>query len=138
MSFDLILEKISRGAPIQRKDYLVADEDGWTIAHVLAANQVFPVDFEHWEVKDHKGFSVAHQAAFYKKLPSGFGKWLIVDDRGDSVAHVAARNGTFPVVYQNNHNVFYKYTNKEGVSVKDEVRQYTLDRLAYLRSILRS
>ena len=138
MSFDLTMEKLRRGSPVQEKDYLVSDEDGWTIAHVLAAEKVFPVDFEHWEVKDRKGFSVAHQAAFYKKLPSGFGKWLIVDDRGDSVAHVAARNGTFPTVYQNNHNVFYKYTNKEGVSVKDEVRQYGLDRLADLKAILRS
>ncbi len=137
MSFDLVLEKISRGSPVQEKDYLVSDEDGWTVAHVLAAEKVFPVDFPYWELRDLKGFSVAHQAAFHKKLPIGFTKWLIVDERGDSVAHVAARNGTFPTVYQNNHNVFYKYTNKEGVSVKDEVRQYGLDRLADLRAILR-
>ena len=137
MSFDLVLEKISRGSPVQEKDYLVSDEDGWSIAHVLASQRVFPVDFEHWEVKDHKGFSVAHQAAFHKKLPSGFGKWLIVDDRGDSVAHVAARNGTFPTAYQNNHNTFYKYTNSKGVSVKDEVKKYGLNRISEIKSILK-
>ena len=137
MSFDLVLEKISRGSPVQDKDYLVADEDGWTIAHILAANQVFPADFEHWEVKDHKGFSVAHQAAFHKKLPDGFSKWLIVDLNGDSVAHVAARNGTFPVTYQNNHNVFYKHLNHDGVSVKDEVKAYGNSRLQAIKTLLK-
>ena len=137
MSFDLVLEKISRGSPVQEKDYLMSDEDGWTIAHVLAANQVFPVDFEHWEVKDHKGFSVAHQAAFHKKLPNGFSKWLIVDLKGDSVAHIAARNGTFPVIHQNNHNVFYKHLNHEGVSVKDEVKKHGISRLNELKTLLK-
>ena len=137
MSFDLVLEKITRGSPVQEKDYLVSDEDGWTIAHVLAANQVFPVDFEHWEVKDHKGFSVAHQAAFYKKLPSGFTKWLIVDLKGDSVAHIAARNGTFPTVYQNNHNVYYKHMNNSGVSVKDEVKAFGTSRLEAMKTLLK-
>ena len=137
MSFDLVLEKIARGSPVQDKDYLVSDEDGWTIAHVLAAEKVFPVDFEHWEAKDHKGFSVAHQAAFHKKLPNGFSKWLIVDHRGDSVAHIAARNGTFPVAYQNNHNVYYKHMNKEGVSVKDEVKAFGAKRLEALKCMLK-
>ena len=137
MSFDLVLEKISRGSPVQEKDYLVSDEDGWTIAHVLAAEKVFPVDFPHWELRDSKGFSVAHQAAFHKKLPTGFTKWLIVDLKGDSVAHVAARNGTFPVVYQNDHNVFYKYLNHKGVSVKDEVKAFGSSRLQAIKTLLK-
>ena len=137
MSFDLVLEKIARGSPVQDKDYLVSDEDGWTIAHVLAAEKVFPVDFEHWEAKDHKGFSVAHQAAFHKKLPTGFTKWLIVDLKGDSVAHIAARNGTFPTVYQNNHNVFYKHVNHAGVSVKDEVKAFGTSRLEAMKTLLK-
>ena len=137
MSFDLVLEKISMGSPVQEKDYLITDEDGWTIAHVLAADKVFPADFEHWEVKDHKGFSVAHQAAFHKKLPDGFSKWLIIDLKGDSVAHVAARNGTFPVIYQNNHDVFYKHLNHEGVSVMDEVKKYGTSRLNELKTLLK-
>ena len=138
MSFDLIMEKLRRGSLLKQEDYLVQDNDGWTVAHVLAAEKVFPVDFPYWDVKDKDGFSVAHQAAFHKKLPNGFTQWLIVDDRGDSVAHVAARNGTFPFKYQNDRNTFFKHTNNKGVSVKDEVRQYGLDRLADLKAILRS
>ena len=137
MSFDLILERIARGGLVQEKDYLVTDEDGWSVAHVLAAEEVFPVDFPHWELSDQKGFSVAHQAAFHKKLPNGFSKWLIVDHRGDSVAHVAARNGTFPVAYQNNHNTFYKHVNHKGVSVKDEVKAFGNSRLNALKIMLK-
>lgn len=136
MSFDLVLEKISRGSPVQEKDYLVSDLDGWTIAHVLAVTQVFPVDFPYWDLCDNKGYTVAHQAAFHKKLPDGFSLWLLVDEEMDSVAHVAARNGTFPFRYQNDQNVFFKHANNKGVSVKDETRQYALDRLADLKAIL--
>ena len=137
MSFDLLMEVLNRGGSVMERDYLVADLDGWTIAHVLAASTVFPVDFKYWDVKDELGYSVAHQAAEHKKLPEGFTQWMIVDNQGDSVAHVAARKGVFPLKYQNENNAFYKYTNKEGVSVKDEVRRYGLDRLADLRAILR-
>ena len=133
MSFDLVLEKISRGSPVQEKDYLVSDLDGWTIAHVLAATQVFPVDFPYWDLCDNKGYTVAHQAAFHKKLPEGFSLWLLVDEEMDSVAHVAARKGVFPLKYQNENNAFYKYANKEGVSVKEEVKKYNLSQLAKLK-----
>ena len=137
MSFDLIMEKLRRGSLLKQEDYLVQDNDGWTIAHVLAYQKVFPVDFPYWDVKDKDGFSVAHQAAFYKKLPEGFTQWLIIDNQGDSVAHVAARKGVFPLKYQNENNEFYKYTNKEGVSVKEEVKKYNLSQLAKLKTMLK-
>jgi hypothetical protein len=53
------------------------------------------------------------------------------------VAHIAARNGTFPTVYQNNHNVFYKHLNHEGVSVKDEVKAFGSKRLEALKCMLK-
>lgn len=138
MSFDLIMEQIQLGRSVKDHQLLVADEAGWTVAHVLAATRVFPVDFPYWDLRDNKGYTVAHQAAFHKKLPEGFNMWLLVDEDMNSVAHVAARNGTFPFKYQNDRNVFFKHTNNKGVSVKDEVRQYGLDRLADLKAILRS
>ena len=136
MSFDLIMEQIQLGRSVKDHQLLVADEDGWTVAHVLAATRVFPVDFPYWDLRDNKGYTVAHQAAFHKKLPEGFNMWLLVDEDMNSVAHVAARNGTFPFRYQNDQNVFFKHTNNKGVSVKDEARQYALDRLADLKAIL--
>ena len=137
MSFDLLMEVLNRGGSVRERDYLVADLDGWTIVHVLAATTVFPVDFKYWGIKDELGYSVAHQAAEHKKLPEGFTQWMIVDNQGDSVAHVAARKGVFPLKYQNENNAFYKYANKEGVSVKDEVKKYNLSQLAKLKAMLK-
>lgn len=78
------------------KEWLYADEDGWTIAHQYARHHVLPLKFPHWEASDNMGWSVAHQAAAARKLPKGFSLWWLQDHCGDTVLHIALRNNLLP------------------------------------------
>ena len=136
MGYDNTVEKLQRGQKISDKDYLVADEDGWTIAHTLAATKKFPKDFPCWSVSDNHGNTIAHQAAYFKTLPEDFDQWSLVNDRGDTVAHVAARNGTLTGVMAKEKNLL-SLCNNQGVTVHDEIRKYGSNRIEGLKDILR-
>ncbi len=123
MSFDVLFEMIQRGKAVSEKDYLVADEDGWTIAHILASKRVFPKDFPCWGASDDNGTTVAHQAAYYKKLPTDFDQWELADTHGTTVAHIAARMGILPLGQLNQEKIM-SMTNAQGVSVMDEYKVY--------------
>lgn len=134
MSFDVLFEMIQRGKAVSEKDYLVADEDGWTIAHILASKRVFPKDFPCWGASDDNGTTVAHQAAYYKKLPTDFDQWELADTHGTTVAHIAARMGILPLGQLNQEKIM-SMTNTQGVSVMDEYKihgQKQIDRVKHI------
>ncbi len=136
MSFDVLFEMIQRGKAVSEKDYLVADEDGWTIAHILASKRVFPKDFPCWGASDDHGTTVAHQAAYYKKLPIDFDQWGLADMFGTTVAHIAARHGVLPVDQLNQEKIM-SMTNAQGVSVQDELKIYQQRQIDKLKNILK-
>lgn len=140
MSFDTIFEMLQCGKTPSEKDYLLADEDGWTVAHVLAAKRVFPVDFPCWSVSDNIGFTVAHQAAQYKKLPKDFDQWELADKKGVTVAHVAARMGVLPLdsFTSDERKRILALTDTEGISVDDEYKAYQRKQIYKLKQILKS
>ena len=140
MSFDVLFEQLQRGKTIAEKDYLAADEDGWTITHILASRRVFPADFSYWGVADDQGTTVAHQAANYKKLPKDFNQWELSDKKGITVAHVAARQGILPFTNFPNEEQkrLLALTDSQGISVQDEVSAYNRKQIYKLKQILKS
>lgn len=135
MSFDVLFEMIQRGKTVSEKDYLVADEDGWTIAHILASRRVFPKDFPCWGASDDQGTTVAHQAAYYKKLPDDFDQWELADTHGTTVAHIAARMGVLPLNLLEQKEIM-TVTNAQGVSVMDEYKLHGQGKITQLKKIL--
>jgi hypothetical protein len=64
----------------------LADEDGTTVAHVVARYGRLPVGFDGWELADNNGTTVAHVAAMVGNLPGGFDRWDLADKNGRTVA----------------------------------------------------
>lgn len=105
------------------KEWLYADDDGWTVAHQYARLHALPLKFAHWAVTDNMGWSVAHQAAASRKLPKGFTQWGLQDHCGDTVLHIALRNNLLPDTLQ----PFIEHqsvVNKAGQSVLEAYTQY--------------
>ena len=106
------------------KEWLYADEDGWTIAHQYARLHSLPANFPHWAVTDNMGWSVAHQAAAARKLPKGFTEWGLVDHYGDTVLHIALRNGQLPDTLQPLLQ-YGETANHAGLTIFKEYEKFT-------------
>jgi hypothetical protein len=83
--------------------WALANDVGWTVAHVGALHGNLPVlepdGFNQWSLADNKGWTVAHEAARYGGLPADFDQWALVDNKGRSVAHEAALSGKMPAAF---------------------------------------
>ena len=84
--------------PKDFKDWSLADEYGWTVAHVAVHSDCLSKDFEDWSLSANTGWTVAHSAAFMGKLPKGFhlthpDVWKMKDHRDISVEREAIVNG---------------------------------------------
>ena len=66
----------------------LADEDGWTVAHVAAGWRHLPKDFNQWELADKDGWTVAHEVAAHGYLPNDFQLWDLTDKEGRTVREV--------------------------------------------------
>lgn len=61
--FDLAASLV-RSKTRPRDDQLeLADEDGWTVAHILASKKMLPKDFSNFTLADNAGWTVAHVVA---------------------------------------------------------------------------
>ena len=118
----------------KESEWLVADTDGWTIAHYFAQRQVMPVDFEHWAVADVEGITAAHAAASAGKLPKGFNQWMLRDGLGNTVAHYAVRSKHYDI-HDFNQEIM-KAVNKAGVSVWNQVQEHAKQKLEKLKEVL--
>lgn len=118
-SYASLVQAIQCGHKPYKEEWLVSDEDGFTIAHYYATHFKLPANFPYWDRKDNSGWSVAHAAAYNKNLPNDFSQWSIQDAKGDTVAHIAVR------VRKYDPNKFsqkvFMTKNNEGVTVWDEV-----------------
>ena len=86
---------------------------GWSVAHEAARSGTLPSDFTSWDIKANSGWAVAHTAAKYGTLPKNFKQWDIVTNKGWSVAHEAALHGNLPVNFNQ-----WTLTDKRRVTVK--------------------
>lgn len=66
----------------------LADNDGWSVAHVAAGKNTPPPDFNQWGVVDKNGWAVAHQAAVWGNLPHDFNQWDLKDRNDQTVKEV--------------------------------------------------
>ncbi len=73
------------------EEWALADENGWTVAHVYAGKKRLPTSFDQYALTDITGCSVAHQAAAYGNLPINFVDWRMVDAEGRTVAFIAGQ-----------------------------------------------
>ena len=39
--------------------WVIADDTGWTVAHVAASEGQLPTDFDHWGIADDTGWTIA-------------------------------------------------------------------------------
>jgi hypothetical protein len=66
----------------------------------MAKNGTLPADFDQWELANEYGWTVAHVAAQWGYLPvlgpETFSRWDLADGYGSTVAHEVARIGTLP------------------------------------------
>lgn len=137
MDFEAVVASL-RYSPRTPKEHqwLIDDENGWTVAHQWVIDHVMPADFEHWAVSDSSGWTVAHAAASARKLPDDFNQWHLADKNGDTVAHIAVRSGRFDV--KKFGIKILTIRNNAGVSVNDEVILKHHPRFDSLKSILAS
>jgi hypothetical protein len=56
----------------------LANNDGWTIAHVFSQYNYLPPNFNQWNLTDNNGYTVAHIAYMYNRLPSNFDRWDLI------------------------------------------------------------
>jgi hypothetical protein len=56
----------------------LANNDGWTVAHVAAQCNHLPPDFNQWNLTDNNGYTVAQIAYMYNRLPSNFDRWDLI------------------------------------------------------------
>jgi ankyrin repeat protein len=80
---------------------LKANDDGWTVAHILARFGRLPDTFTNLELADNNGWSVAHVLARIDKLPETFTNLELADKDGWTVAHVLASRHKLPVSFTN-------------------------------------
>jgi len=99
--YEEIVRKIREGEklPANFDKWELADNRGWTVAHVAARNGHLPVDFNQWDLAEKNGYTVAHIAAEYGYLPTNFDQWDLADKSGWTVAHIAAKRQTKKRVY---------------------------------------
>ena len=84
--------------------WLMNDENGWTLAHIAACHGNLPPDWtdnpKDWLVKDRWGNTVAHDSTRSEILPKNWtdkpADWLMKDDDGITVAHLAVLIGILP------------------------------------------
>lgn len=100
-AYDVALDLlIQRGVvPKVASDLMLADSDGWTIAHTCATHGRLPVWFDNWTLADNHGYTVAHAKASVAVHPVNFPYWEMKDKHGRTVAEIAAEIGTLPVEY---------------------------------------
>lgn len=59
-----VAASIQKSKARPRDDQLsMADEDGWTVAHILASKCALPADFNDFALADNTGWTVAHVVA---------------------------------------------------------------------------
>jgi hypothetical protein len=125
-SFDVVYAHIDeyRALPEGFNQWTLADESGWTIAHVAARMGLLPQTFNDWtlatscddtvaheylrsrrqwpknfhrlDLVGNHGTTTAHIAAQLGLLPKGFAQWDLADNDGWTVAHVCAFWGNLP------------------------------------------
>lgn len=137
MSFDTVMARLDRGwLPKTSSDWMLADEDGWSVAHEVAKRRTLPADFPHWSLADQSGYTVAHVAAQYGHLVCPESCLDFVDHSGTTVAHLLARRGELPPSLQRS-DVLRK-TTSAGVSVQDLIREKVKARIQHARAILKT
>lgn len=115
------------------RDWDVADEEGWTVAHFWVQHHCMPHDFPYWQLADKDGWSVAHTAAIQGKLPADFKLWDIADKNGNSVAHVVAKKVGW---FKSWDKAVLSLTNNEGVRVWDLIREKNHEQIERLKKEL--
>jgi hypothetical protein len=100
--------------PKDFKDWDIADEVGWSVAHVAAEHGHLPSDFDQWDLATKRGWTVAHVAAQHKHLLSDFDQWTLVDEDNWTIAYEAAFWGHLPDDFPH-----LDWVDNRGVTVAD-------------------
>lgn len=83
--------------PDNFSNFSLAGKDGYSIAHVLAANGHLPEGFKDFHLSTVDGLTVAHlHVTQYGQLPKEFDGWHWQDDQGETVAYRAAKKMVLP------------------------------------------
>jgi hypothetical protein len=62
---------------------MIKDKDGVKVdAQVAAREGRLPPDFKNWKIADEDGYTVAHTAARWGSLPPDFSLWDLKDNNG--------------------------------------------------------
>jgi hypothetical protein len=83
----------SEKLPSDFKQWDLAQEIGWTVAHEAAVRGRLPEDFNQWDIIDCDGDTVAHIAAMFGGIPASFDQWDMVNSSGATVGSIAIANG---------------------------------------------
>jgi hypothetical protein len=99
-----------------RELWKLADDRGWTVAHVAAKHGLLPANFDQWDMaiteQRHRSRTVAHIAAENGTLPDGFDRWELATDTGWTVAHEATFYGGLPADFDR-----WELANNKGLTV---------------------
>ncbi len=94
-----------------------------------AGDDTFPKSFDQWELADENGWTVAHIAAVTNHLPEDFSLWSLASNTGWTVAHTAAAYGYLPKDFHLTHPDIWKLKSNIGTSVEDVAQKsrYVID-----------
>lgn len=139
MDYDKIVEKIGEFNYIPtEEELLLADDSGWTIAHVLASKGKIDINSELCMLHDKQNWTVAHQLATVKVLPKDFKFWKLVDFYGKSVLHVAAEHGhLWPEATLAEVHRIYSGQDYQGMRPWDRRMEYSRRKFTELKGILK-
>lgn len=79
---------------VDRYDLKEHDDNGFTLAHILAEHNLLPEGFTDYLLADNGGTTVAHIVAAYGKLPPNFLDFDAADQYGCTVADVLSTRNT--------------------------------------------
>lgn len=138
MSYDTIVEAHAmRGKMPKSSELSVRDEDGWTVAHYLAAHNALPAGFDDWLLADRDGITVAHVAAVVKKLPLDFPHWKVMSESGATVFHIACKHGTIDPMSKAQFDKICNIKDQFGRTPYDLYMDYGNSKIEGMRKILR-
>lgn len=139
MSYETIIDAHMVHAKFPKAtEMLVADEDGWTVAHYLASRDLLPEWFDDWLLADQDGVTVAHAAASVKKLPANFPHWKAASEGGVTVFHTACMHGMIEPMSKAQIDKICNLKDKHGRTPYDLYMEHGRSKIEGLRKILKN